>query len=43
MKQINTGLTALLWILASASIALAQQYGGSLNTFQSALEYNRTN
>lgn len=42
MKQVNTVLTALLWILVSASVALAQQYGGA-TTLQSALEHNRTN
>jgi surface antigen len=43
MKRITLVLTVLLWAVVGYSAAVAQNYGGSTDTFQSALENNRTN
>jgi surface antigen len=43
MKRITLVLTVLLWAVLGYSATVAQNYGGSTDTFQSALENNRTN
>lgn len=43
MKRITLVLSVLFWAVLGCSIAVAQEYGGTMDTFQGALENNRTN
>jgi surface antigen len=43
MKRMTLVLTLLMWAVLGYSAAVAQDYGGSTDTLQGALENNRTN